>query len=169
MYCKKCGTKLQEGQKFCPTCGTPTDASAASGTTGTGQQAGQQYQQANRQYQQTNQQYRQTNQQYQQYQQPQQYQQYQEDIPGRAEAIASMVLGIIAILFWFLGWSSVISIILAVIGLILASNSKKKGYDSGIQTAGFVLSIVSLFGGILIFIACVACTGLGIATLSLTY
>ena len=23
MYCKKCGTKQKEGQKFCPKCGTP--------------------------------------------------------------------------------------------------------------------------------------------------
>ncbi len=157
MYCKKCGTKLQEGQKFCPTCGTPVNASGNGA-----EETDQQY------YQQDWQQYQQDRQQYQQYSQYQ----YQGEIPGRNDAIASMILGIVAIFFWFfwfLGWTSLISIVLAVIGLILASNSKKKGYEGGMQTAGFILSIVSLFGGILIFIACIACTGLGISILSLSY
>ncbi len=155
MYCKNCGTELKEGQKFCPKCGTPVESSQTSRTTGAGQQ--QTYQQT-----QTSQQ-----QNYQQQTYQQTYQ--QQDTPGKSDAIGSMVLGIIAIVFLFFGWSSVISVIMSIIGLILASNAKKKGYTGGMQTAGFVLCIINLFGGILIFIACVACTGLGIASLSLTY
>ncbi len=154
MYCKNCGAKLEDGQKFCSKCGTPVDTPQAPGASASGrqnqQQAGQQTQQ----------------------QQQQQYQYqgaYSQEIPGRSEAIGSMVLGIVAIVFWWFGWSALASIVLAIVGLVLASNAKKKGYTGGIQTAGFVLCIVSLFGGILIFIACVACTGLGIASLSLTY
>ena len=79
--------------------------------------------------------------------------------PGKGAAIASLVLGIIAVVFWFFGASSIVSIICGIIGLILASNSKKQGFNGGIRTAGFVLSLIGLIGGALIFIACVACVG----------
>ncbi len=166
MYCRNCGAKLEDGQKFCPQCGTPTGESKASeaseDSSKSSGQSGQQEQQY--QYQQSyDQQAQQNQQQYQQqYQQP-----YAQDEPGRGDAIASMVLGIIAILCWFFGWSAIVSVILAVVGLVLATNAKKKGYTGGMQTAGFVLCIVSLFGAILIFIACMACAGVGLASLSL--
>lgn len=78
---------------------------------------------------------------------------------GKGQATASMVLGIIGIVFWFFGYSSVVSVILGIIGLILASASKGAGYTGGTRTAGFVLSLLSLIFGALILIACVACVG----------
>lgn len=83
----------------------------------------------------------------------------QTNIPGKGQATASMVLGIIAVILWFFGYSSIISLILGIIGLILASKSKALGFDGGVRTAGFVLSLIGLIGGALVFIACVACTG----------
>lgn len=80
--------------------------------------------------------------------------------PGKGAAIASLVLGIIAIVLWWFGYSSFISLILSIIGLVLASNAKKAGYTGGIRTAGFVLSLIGLIGGAVIFISCVACAGL---------
>lgn len=68
-----------------------------------------------------------------------------------------MVLGIIAVVLWFFGYSAIVSIILGIIGLVLASNSKKAGYSGGLRTAGFVLSLIGLIGGAFFFIACVAC------------
>lgn len=79
------------------------------------------------------------------------------NIPGKGAATASMVLGIIGVVCWFFGVSSIVSVVVGIIGLILASNSKKAGFVSGVRTAGFVLSLISLIGGSIIFVSCVAC------------
>ena len=81
-------------------------------------------------------------------------------IPGKGQAIASMVLGIISVVLWFFGYGSLISIILGIVGLVLAGNSKKAGFEGGMRTAGFVLSLIGLIGGALFFVACVACAGI---------
>lgn len=44
-----------------------------------------------------------------------------------------------------------------LVGLILAGNAKKAGFVGGMQTAGFVLSLIGLIGGAIFFVACVAC------------
>lgn len=79
--------------------------------------------------------------------------------PGTGAATASMVLGIISVILWFFGLSSIISVILSIIGLALAGSAKKAGYVGGVQTAGFVLSLIGLIGGAIAFVACVACVG----------
>lgn len=38
MYCSKCGKNLEEGQNFCPNCGTPKDSTASSPQNNTVQQ-----------------------------------------------------------------------------------------------------------------------------------
>ena len=80
-----------------------------------------------------------------------------EKIPGKGLAIASLVLGIIAVALWFFGYSAIISVVLGIIGIILASSAKKKGFDGGVRTSGLVLSIIGLVGGAVAFVACVAC------------
>ena len=86
-----------------------------------------------------------------------------EYIPGKGQATASLVLGIIAIaLLWF-GYSALISMVLGVVGLILASKSKKAGFTGGTRTAGFILSLIGLILGAVMFVACVACAGLFVA------
>lgn len=77
--------------------------------------------------------------------------------PGKSNATASLVLGIIAVVFWFFGYSSILSVILGIVGLIQASKAKELGYLDAIRTAGFVLSLIGLIGGALAFVACVAC------------
>ena len=71
-------------------------------------------------------------------------------IPGKGAATASMVLGIISVVLWFFGYSALVSVILGIVGLILAGNAKK---------AGFVLSLIGLIGGAIFFVACIACVG----------
>ena len=80
-------------------------------------------------------------------------------IPGKGAATASMVLGIISVVLWFFGYSALVSVILGIVGLILAGNAKKAGFVGGIQTAGFVLSLIGLIGGAIFFVACIACGG----------
>ena len=72
------------------------------------------------------------------------------NIPGKGAATASLVLGIISVVLWFFGYSALVSVILGIVGLILAGNAKK---------AGFVLSLIGLIGGAIFFVACVACVG----------
>ena len=83
----------------------------------------------------------------------------QNNIPGRGAAIASLVLGIISVVFWFFGWGALVSVVTGIVGLICATNAKKAGFEGGMRTAGFVLSIIGLVGGAIVFVACVACTG----------
>ena len=80
-------------------------------------------------------------------------------VPGKGAATASMVLGIIAVVLWFFGYGALVSVILGIIGLVLAGNAKKAGYNGGMRTAGFVLSLIGLIGGAVFFVACAACAG----------
>ncbi len=80
------------------------------------------------------------------------------EIPGKNKAIASLVLGIISVVCWFFGYSAILSVILGVIGVMLASKSKEEGYDDNIRMAGFILSIIGVAGGAVCFAACVSCT-----------
>ncbi|MCD8004693.1 MAG: hypothetical protein LUE91_03440 [Oscillospiraceae bacterium] len=62
-------------------------------------------------------------------------------VPGKGATTASLVLGILSVVF--------VSLIMGIIGLVLASNSKKAGFEGGTRTAGFVLSLIGIiFGGI---------------------
>lgn len=74
-------------------------------------------------------------------------------------SIASLVLGIVSIVFlFFLPW---LGIVCAAVGLVLAivARSKTPAGDSGrgMATAGMVLCIVALGICIVVTIACVAC------------
>lgn len=77
--------------------------------------------------------------------------------PGKSNATASLVLGIIAVVFCFFGYSAILSVILGIIGLVQASKAKELGYEDTVRTAGFILSLIGLIGGALAFVACVAC------------
>jgi hypothetical protein len=76
-------------------------------------------------------------------------------------AIASMVLGIVAIVFSFLPGIGWLSLICAIVGLILGMNSKRKIRESngqlggaGMATAGIVLNIICLVLYLLVLVAC---------------
>ena len=94
------------------------------------------------------------------YQNPQAYQAYQpEEAPGKGMAIASLVMGIISVVFWFFGVTSIVSLVLGIVGIILANKAKKKGNRSGMCTAGMVLSLIGTIVGALILIATISCLG----------
>ena len=82
-----------------------------------------------------------------------------QNVPGKGAAVASWVLGIIAVVLWFFGYTSIVSVILGIVGLVCAGNAKKAGFMGGLRTAGFVLSLIGLIGGGIAFVACVACAG----------
>lgn len=80
--------------------------------------------------------------------------------PGKSQAITSLVLGIAANVCWFFGYTAIGSLVLGIIGILMAINSKKMGYSGPIRTAGFVLSIIGIVVGSIVFVACIACAGL---------
>ena len=83
-------------------------------------------------------------------------------------AIASLVLGIVSLVFAcvsfsvILGWLSIVALVMGIVGIVLAGVAKSKG-KSGSATAGLVLSILStIFSfvpGILWIIVIMAVTG----------
>lgn len=85
-------------------------------------------------------------------------------MPGKNKAIASMVLGIVAVVFGFIGiftagLFALVGVVCGIVGLVLASLSKKEGMIGGMQTAGFVLSLLGLIFGGIVFVSCLACVG----------
>lgn len=78
---------------------------------------------------------------------------------GKSHATTSLVLGIISVVCWFFGYSAIVSVICGFIGLTLAGKAKEEGFEDGIRTAGFVLSLIGLIGGAVVLVACVACVG----------
>ena len=72
--------------------------------------------------------------------------------PGNGMAIASMVMGILSLVFWLvvLGY-----VIFAPLGIIFGIVAKKQGYPGGMATAGLVMSIISIATGALYWVVCV--------------
>lgn len=54
--------------------------------------------------------------------------------PGKSNATASLVLGIIAVVFWFFGYSSILSVILGIVGLIQAQ-PRPRNWDTWTPSA----------------------------------
>ena len=78
---------------------------------------------------------------------------------GQGAAVGSLVCGILAAVLGIFLFGGVVSLILAAVGLVLASKAKKEGFSGGLRTAGFVLSVIGLVVGAVGLIACVACSG----------
>lgn len=72
-------------------------------------------------------------------------------------AIASLVLGIVSLVFNFFALQ-VFGLILGIVGIVLGVIAKKKN-PTGMATAGLVLSIIGTVLCALLFIACAACVG----------
>ena len=81
-------------------------------------------------------------------------------------AVASMVLGILALVWMFIPVINIVAPIIAIIGIVLGAVGKKKlaaeGKPTGMATAGMVMSIIALAISTFIVVACAACLG-GIA------
>ncbi|MGN0361534.1 MAG: zinc-ribbon domain-containing protein [Bilifractor sp.] len=75
-----------------------------------------------------------------------------QEVGGHGQALGSFICGIIGVVMWFFGYSCFVSVILGIVGIVLAGNAKKSGNTEGMRTAGFVLSIIALIGGVIIAI-----------------
>ncbi len=77
---------------------------------------------------------------------------------SNGKAIASLVLGIIAVVTLFFGTFAWIGVICGIVGLILGAQARKET-PCGMATAGFVLSLIAVILCALTFVACIACVG----------
>ena len=85
------------------------------------------------------------------------YQNYPPKVPGTGASIASMVCGILSIVFcWCYG---IVSLILGIIAIVLSSKAKKDagGYHNGMAKAGFICGIVGTILGALFLIYIIVC------------
>ena len=72
-------------------------------------------------------------------------------------AIASMVLGLVALAFAvFGGVANGLGIFIGVVGLVLGAVSRKK-VPSGMATAGIVMSIIAISLPLVFWLTCIAC------------
>ena len=83
-------------------------------------------------------------------------------MPGKNAAVGSLVCGIISVVLSFTGvtvYGPLVGLVLGIVALILAANSKKAGFEGGMRKGGLVLGILgTIFNGI-IFVACALCAG----------
>ena len=75
--------------------------------------------------------------------------------PGENTAVAGLIMGIAAVVFWFFGYSAVASVVLGILGLVWTDKAKKEGYTGDKRTIAFVLSLVGLIGGLVVLIVTV--------------
>ena len=81
-------------------------------------------------------------------------------------AVASLVLGILALVG---GWIPVVNwfcLVFAIVGLVLGVLGRKDPEKRGMATAGMVMSIIALALDVILLIACSACTSCGTSALS---
>lgn len=77
-------------------------------------------------------------------------------------AVASLVLGIVSIVFSLIPGLPWVGAIAGLVGIILGALGRKDAEKKGMATAGLVCSIIGTVLSIIFYIACVACvTGLG--------
>ena len=81
----------------------------------------------------------------------------------KGKAIAGLVLGIVSILFGFLGtFFSIVALPMAIVGLVLSVSGGKQlkaaGQPAGIATAGLVLGIIAVVLTGIFFFTCGICT-----------
>ena len=157
-FCCECGAQLTEQAKFCTKCGVPT---------------GNINQEEQSQSQQNQEQSSQAQQGQQQQQQQPVVQYVKPKIPGRGFGIASMVLGIIGLVYSISSLDTATEIannfgndyfgmyydiafnigaiigilifsVLSILALIFSGSARKRGYRNGVSTSGLVMGIIGV-------------------------
>ena len=73
-------------------------------------------------------------------------------------AVASLVLGIVSLVFSVIGMGWMGAII-GIVGIILCVQGKKDPEKAGMAKAGFVCSVIGVILGLAFYIACAGCIG----------
>lgn len=76
----------------------------------------------------------------------------------KGRGIASLVLGLVGLVCFGISWAvaaiplSIVCFVCGIIGLILGAQCLNKQFGNSVGVAGFILSIISSVGGIIVFI-----------------
>jgi len=70
--------------------------------------------------------------------------------------VASLVLGIMSLVFILVPYAGWLGAVLGIVGIILGAQARKVNRD-GVATAGMVCSIIGTVINLLFFLACVMC------------
>lgn len=89
------------------------------------------------------------------YQQPYQPQQPQ---PGKGLGITALVLGIISVVFFWIYFVDILTLLMGITAIILAVMSGKK-CKNGMATAGLILGIIGVVLSAIHLVACTMCYG----------
>ena len=88
-----------------------------------------------------------------------------QNIPGKKQAVTSMILAVMAFLYLMLVpmyITSFFTLILGILGLVQAIRAKKLGYNGVIRAVGLLLSIVDIaVSALLIAVLIIALVGAG--------
>ncbi len=87
---------------------------------------------------------------------------------GYTQSVIALIFAIVAASDIFVDWIPVVGwfttffgVAFSVTGLVLALVAKGKGFNGGIRTAAFIISLISLIVNILFVVGCIACYALG--------
>ena len=80
-------------------------------------------------------------------------------------AVTSLILGICALVFPFIGLGG-FSFWISIVGIIFGALGRNDEDKRGMATAGLVLSIIALAIGLLMWIACAACVSSVVSSLA---
>lgn len=85
--------------------------------------------------------------------------------PFKGKAIASMVLGIVSLVFFWAGMFSLAALVCGVIAVILGAQARKGAQNMGMKpngmaTAGLIMGLIGAIVSLIGFISCVACLSL---------
>ena len=80
----------------------------------------------------------------------------------KGKGIAGLVCGIVALVLAWWGFTSLVALPLAIVGLVLSASAKKglkaAGQPAGAATAGFVIGIIAVVLTAITFFTCGLCT-----------
>lgn len=79
---------------------------------------------------------------------------------NHGQALAALILGIVAAASCFFGMGAVVGLVCGIIGIVMANKAKAAGNTEGICKAGFICSIIGTVIAGLAFIIAIAAVGI---------
>lgn len=84
----------------------------------------------------------------------------------KGKSIASMVCGILSIVWAWFSYAAILGIALGIVAIVLSSGVKNAGGENGMSKAGFICGLIgTILSGVMLVIW-IACTGCALCVAS---